>query len=154
MQAVLQGPRQVFRLPVADFKQQVLDAQNGIEAPAHQGASLKVRLPIGKGSLAGHAGKAKSRPPAPHVKFPGQSRYTCTMEHISIFKYVKLLPLLTDNAASNTSIQTSVIISRYLTQCTWCCSLTAYSLQVYLIVGPGLPITRLRLCVIGPCYWQ
>ncbi|KAL3160990.1 hypothetical protein ABBQ38_009379 [Trebouxia sp. C0009 RCD-2024] len=68
-QALLQGPRQTFRLPAA-----ILDARNG-SAPAGSGAtSFKVRLPISKGSLAGQAGKPKSRPPASRTKPPGQSR--------------------------------------------------------------------------------
>ncbi len=69
-QAVLQGPRQNFRLPVADFKQAVLDAHNGVES---SGTGLKIRLPAGKG-LTGQAGKPKGRPPGSRNKPPGRSR--------------------------------------------------------------------------------
>lgn len=75
LQALLQGPRQNFKLPVADFKQAVLDAQNGVAAPSSRPPSFKVRLPIGKGNLAGQAGKPKSRASASGTKPPGHSRY-------------------------------------------------------------------------------
>ncbi|KAL0041481.1 hypothetical protein WJX79_004991 [Trebouxia sp. C0005] len=73
-QAVLQGPRQSFRLPVADFKQAVLDAQNGVEGPGSSGTGLKVRLPMGKRSSVGHASKQKGQPRGARNKPPGQSR--------------------------------------------------------------------------------
>lgn len=76
LQALLQGPCQNFKLPVADFKQAILDAQNGVAAPSSRPPSFKVRLPIGKGNLAGQAGKPKGRPSASGTKPPGRSRYT------------------------------------------------------------------------------
>lgn len=75
LQAVLQGPRQSFRLPVADFKQAVLDAQNGVEGPGSSGTGLKVRLPMGKRSSVGHASKQKGQPRGARNKPPGQSRF-------------------------------------------------------------------------------
>ena len=70
LQALLQGPRQTFKLPAA-----ILEARNG-GAPAGSGAtSFKVRLPISKGSLAGQVSKPRSRPPASRTKPSGQSRY-------------------------------------------------------------------------------
>ena len=73
LQAILQRPRQNFRLPVADFKQAVLDAQNGIEGPVSCGTGLKVRLPAGKSSAAGHAGKSRG-PQGSRNKPSGQPR--------------------------------------------------------------------------------
>ncbi len=75
LQAVLQGARQNFRLPVADFKQAVLDAQNGVQGPGSSGTGLKVRLPMGKGSSVGHAGKPKGQLHGSRNKPPGQSRF-------------------------------------------------------------------------------
>lgn len=75
LQAILQGPRQNFRLPVADFKQAVLDAQNGVQGPGSSGTGLKVRLPMGKGSSVGHASKSKGQPHGARNKPPGQSRF-------------------------------------------------------------------------------
>ena len=74
LQAVLQGPRQNFRLPVADFKQAVLDAQNGVQGPGGNNTGLKVRLPMGKGSSVGHASKLKGQPHGARNKPPGQGR--------------------------------------------------------------------------------
>lgn len=73
-QAVLQGPRQNFRLPVADFKQAVLDAQNGVKGPGSGGTGLKICLPTGKGSSVGHASNQKGQPHGAQNKPPGQSR--------------------------------------------------------------------------------
>ena len=70
---MLQAPRQNFRLPVADFKQAVLDAQNGVEGPGGSSTGLKMRLPGGKG-LAGQAMKPKGKPPGARNKPPGQGR--------------------------------------------------------------------------------
>ena len=74
LQAVLQGARQNFRLPVADFKQAVLDAQNGVQGPGSSGTGLKVRLPMGKGSSVGHTSKQKGQPHGARSKPPGQGR--------------------------------------------------------------------------------
>ena len=72
MQALLQGPRQNFKLPVADFKQAVLDAQNGVNYPGKASTGLKIRLPIGKIGLAGPSSK-KSKA-APRNKSAGSAR--------------------------------------------------------------------------------
>lgn len=67
-QAALQGPRQNFRLPAADFKQAVLDAQSGIGSSI---TGLKIRLPISKG---GPASKPRGSGPASRLKSSGQVR--------------------------------------------------------------------------------
>ena len=73
MQTLLQGPRQTFRLPVADFKQAVLDDQNGINYPGKTSTGLKIRLPISKVGLAGASSK-KTKPAAPRNKSAGSAR--------------------------------------------------------------------------------
>lgn len=63
MQALLQGPRQTFKLPVSEFKQAVRDAESSVNYPGKSSTGLKVRLPIGKVGLAGQGGKkSKSAP--------------------------------------------------------------------------------------------
>lgn len=74
LQALLQGPRQTFKLPVADFKQAELDAQNGVNYPGKSSTGLKIRLPIGKVGLAGPSSK-KSKGAAPRNKSAGSARY-------------------------------------------------------------------------------
>ena len=76
MQAALQGPRQNFRLPAADFKQAVLDAQSGAGSSA---TGLKIRLPISKG---GPASKPRGSGSTSRPKSSGQVRSAeqlCTM---------------------------------------------------------------------------
>ena len=73
VQAVLQGPRQTFKLPVAEFKQAVRDAENSVNYPGKSSTGLKVRLPIGKLGLAGQAAK-KGKTPAPRNRSAGATR--------------------------------------------------------------------------------